>query len=222
LDKLISIVIPSYEAKGKGCFFLKRCLNSIASQSYKNYEVIISDHSNDTKIEEEAATFSNMRIKHFYNLRGRGNSSINMNEGIKKACGDVIKVLHLDDQFCNDEALSKLNDLFKNQDTKWGAFGFDHIKENVIIRPVVPNMEETMGCPSTSFFLNDDNYFNESLIIINDHEMHHRLSLKYGKPSVIEDICVRIGVHDDQVTHADGSKEKEALEWEYFNKTYKQ
>lgn len=220
MDRLISIIVPAYEAKGKGCFFLRRCLGSIASQTYKKFEVIIPDHSQGTLIEEEASSFSGIKVKHFYNTRGRGNSSINMNEGIKRASGSIIKVLHLDDQFCSDEALSKLNDLFKVPNVRWGAFGFDHIKDSIIDRPIVPSMDHTMGCPSSSFFLNDDNYFNESLIIINDHEMHHRLNLKYGPPAIIPDICVRIGIHDDQVTHDDGSNDREKTEWEYFNKTY--
>jgi len=41
----ISIVIPVYEQKGLGLSFLKRNLEKIKTQTFKNYEVIVSDNS---------------------------------------------------------------------------------------------------------------------------------------------------------------------------------
>jgi hypothetical protein len=76
-----------------------------------------------------------------------------------------------------------------------------------------------MGCPSTSFFINDKNdpiYFDEELIIINDHDMHHRLREKYGEPSIIPILSVTIGLHDGQVSNFKTSQIKETQEWEYF------
>jgi glycosyltransferase involved in cell wall biosynthesis len=218
--KLISIVIPTYEAKGKGTYFLKRCLDSIVSQSYTNYEVIIPDHSIDTEISKLVSAYSQIKIKHFFNERGRGNSSINMNEGIKKANGDIIKVLHFDDQFASNNALELLSNLYKDENIKWGAFGFNHLINGELSREIVPSFQNTMGCPSTSFFINDKqtpNYFDEELIIINDHDMHHRLRQRYGEPNIIPTINITIGLHEDQVTNFSTSQIKEALEWEYFN-----
>lgn len=215
----ISIVVPTYEAKGKGVYFTKRCLDSIKQQTYTNYEVIIADHSIDSDIRDALAEYSGMKIKHFFNERGRGNSSINMNEGIKKAKGDVIKILHFDDQLSNPNSLKLLADLYKNKEVKWGAFGFNHLYGNIVTRELIPSFSNTMGCPSTSFFINDKTdpiYFDENLIIINDHDMHHRLRSKYGEPNIIEDICVTIGMHTDQVSNSDMAQEKELKEWDYY------
>jgi glycosyltransferase involved in cell wall biosynthesis len=219
-SKLISIIIPTYEAKGKGTFLLKRCLDSIASQSYKNYEIIIPDHSIDSEIGKLASTYSHMNIIHFYNERGRGNSSVNMNEGIKRANGHIIKVLHFDDQFASSNALQLLSNLYQDTSTKWGAFGFNHLVHGELGREIIPSFAHTMGCPSTSFFINDKQdpiYFDEELIIINDHDMHHRLRQKYGEPSIIPTINITIGIHEDQVTNFTTSQAREALEWQYFN-----
>ena len=46
----ISICIPCYEMSGKGHKYLEHNLNHIVSQNYKNFEVIISDQSQDDKI----------------------------------------------------------------------------------------------------------------------------------------------------------------------------
>ena len=50
---LISIVIPTYEMKGQGVFFLKRCLDSIEKQiniDPQAVEVVINDQSSDQAI----------------------------------------------------------------------------------------------------------------------------------------------------------------------------
>jgi glycosyltransferase involved in cell wall biosynthesis len=218
-DIRISIVIPAYEAKGKGCFFLKRCLDSIVNQTYKNFEVVIPDHSKDNGIKDMLEDYHQIEVDHFFNSRGCGNSSVNMNEGIKKATGDVIKVLHFDDYFANTKALQLLVDLYQDRDVKWGAFTFNHLRNGELIHTIVPSFHHTMGCPSTSFFINDKNdpiYFDEELIIINDHDMHHMLQKKYGEPSIIPILSITIGLHDDQVTNFGTSQAKETQEWEYF------
>jgi glycosyltransferase involved in cell wall biosynthesis len=218
-DLMISIVIPTYEANGKGFLFLQRCLDSITVQSYSNFEVVIADHSIDDRIRDMLSKYNQINIKHFFNDRGRGNSSINMNEGIKRAVGDVIKVLHFDDAFADPNALQWLANLYQKPSVKWGAFTFNHMRNGELINTITPSFNTTMGCPSTSFFVNDKNdpiFFDEELIIINDHDMHHRLREKYGEPDIISSLGVTIGLHDDQVSNFQTSHAKEAKEWDYF------
>lgn len=43
----VSIAIPTYECYGIGWMFIVELLNSIYKQTYKNYEIIISDQSSD-------------------------------------------------------------------------------------------------------------------------------------------------------------------------------
>ena len=42
---IISVCIPSYEAKGKGVSFLKKNIEGILKQTYQNFEIVISDHA---------------------------------------------------------------------------------------------------------------------------------------------------------------------------------
>jgi glycosyltransferase involved in cell wall biosynthesis len=221
-----SIIIPTYEAHGRSTELLTDLLNSLKNQTYNNLEIIVSDHSQNFDVENLCNTYLDINIIHFYNKIGLGNSSINMNEGIKKATGDVIKIMHMDDIMCNKNCL---NDIYKsfceNPKSKWGALSFNHNyeieKKPNIKRIIVPNINTVIGCPSVSFFkLNKENtdFFDENLIIINDHDMHQRLYKKYGSPIIIGDeknIYITIRMHDKQVSSWVGS-EREKKEWEYF------
>jgi glycosyltransferase involved in cell wall biosynthesis len=216
-----SIIIPAYEAKGRAIQFMTELLNSIRNQTYKNFEIIIPDHSQNNEIEMLCHSYSDMNIKHFYNERGRGNSSVNMNEGIKVASGDVIKIIHMDDVMFNPDTLRLIFDEFeKNKSSNWGAVGFNHNyeSENEIRRTIIPSMEGVIGCPSVSFFKIDSEnliLFDENLIIINDKDIHERLYKKYGEPIIVNDICITIRMHENQVSNLISS-EKEKQEREYL------
>ena len=48
----ISICIPTWEQYGKGVNFLKNNFDRILTQTYKNFNVIISDHSKNDEIKK--------------------------------------------------------------------------------------------------------------------------------------------------------------------------
>lgn len=215
---LISIVIPVY-TMDRSKEFLTDLFDSIKSQTYTNYEVIVSDHSEVEDIEEFCRNYD-LDIRHYYNERGRGNSSINMNYGISKSKGDVIKIMHMDDYFCNNEALQNLVDGIG--DMKWGKFAFNHNYEghqDQPSRPWIPSMSNyNIGCPSVIFFVRDESdqvLFDEDLIFINDMDMNQRLLEKYGSPAVIEDISITIRMHGSQVQNS-VSPDLEQKEWVHF------
>src|SRR3990167_1641594 len=79
MNPKISIVVPTAECEGKK--YLPRCLNSIKFQNYTNYEIIL--------VEE-------------------GKVAYNMNCGIKKATGDIIKILCHDDYFSSPLSLEEI------------------------------------------------------------------------------------------------------------------
>jgi len=225
----ISVVIPAYEARGVGDKLITELLQSISSQTHKDIEVVIPDHSTSDIIKDVVSCWQKeLTIVHFFNENGRGNSSVNMNAGIKRASGDVIKIMHMDDVFCNEEALKEIDNAITNDKTiKWGAFGFQHNYEyeNSIRQIMMPTIffnpligcSALLGCPSVSFFVNEENLFDENLIIINDVDMHYRLEKKYGTPHFFNDVSVTIRMHNNQVTKIlDNYPQKESKEIEYF------
>ena len=208
MNKLISICIPTYEAGGKATYLLEDLIVSIDNQTYKNIEIVISDHSLNNDIEIFLEKFKHLRINYYKNESGIGNSSINMNESIKKAKGDFIKIMHMDDLFYRNDTLEIMVNSI-NDDTKWGAFGFNHLINNVIDDILIPRLylhpvskiHSLMGCPSISFFRNgNDIFFDENLIILNDFEFYYRLLNRFGNPLIINDICITIRKHNLQVT----------------------
>ena len=131
----ISIVIPTAECEGKK--FLPRCLNSIKSQNYANYEVIV--------IEE-------------------GKVAHNMNCGIKKATGDNtiggLSVLSFEnkDPLLFTEGLDWMVDVdfYKRAFLRYGLPRF-LVTENVVIG---------YGSHQTSFKLTQEQRTNEMNLML--------------------------------------------------------
>ena len=76
-----SIAIPAYEMRGLGGKFLKELLSSINRQSYKNVEVVVSDHSRgNTDIYNACKQYSDkLHIVYLQNFYDRGNGPANTN-----------------------------------------------------------------------------------------------------------------------------------------------
>ena len=89
----ISICIPAY----KRADYLDRLLKSIAVQSFKNFEVIITDDSPDESLLLLTQLYKKqLPIYYKRNLEALGTPE-NWNEGIRLARGQWIKIMHDDD-----------------------------------------------------------------------------------------------------------------------------
>jgi glycosyltransferase involved in cell wall biosynthesis len=51
-NPFFSVAIPTYGYDGKGSDFLNFSLSKLSSQTFKDFEVVISDHSSDDTIKE--------------------------------------------------------------------------------------------------------------------------------------------------------------------------
>lgn len=97
----VSICIPAYEQPE----LLRRLLNSINDQTFKDYEVIITDDSFDDSVKNVVKDFGKCdRIKYYKNSQKNG-SPENWNEAIKHASGEYIKIMHHDDWFADTNSL---------------------------------------------------------------------------------------------------------------------
>jgi glycosyltransferase involved in cell wall biosynthesis len=193
-DNLISICIPCYEMGGKGSNRLQQLLRSICYQSYTNYEIIVSDHSTNTDIENvcNGFEFEKLNIQHFYNDYKRGSSSANVNTAIKKSNGSIIKIMFQDDYFIDMNALNRILE----RDFKWGVCGCVHSKEddNMFYNRLVPVWQDrikegvnTLGGPSCLYYKRCDIEFDEDLLWFMDTDFFYRMYQKFGKPDIIAD-----------------------------------
>ena len=101
--------------------FIKKCLDSILSQTYKNYEVIIMDDASTDKTMEIVRKYPfqciHNNVKHPYHC-------INFMAGINLVATDkedIIILLSGDDWFYSDDVLEYLNGIY--QEDIWLTYG---------------------------------------------------------------------------------------------------
>ncbi|MDO9375073.1 MAG: glycosyltransferase family 2 protein [Ferruginibacter sp.] len=108
---LISICIPAY----KRIKDLKQLLDSINVQTFKDFEVIVTDDSPDDTVRKFLVEYNpDFKLVYFKNDPVLGTPE-NWNEGIRKATGDWIKIMHDDDYFTSIYSLQFFADaIIKN------------------------------------------------------------------------------------------------------------
>lgn len=114
----LSIVITTYNRYN----LLKRCINSIINQDYKNYEIIIiDDHSIPSYENEIIKEFP--QIRYIYQDKNTGPGAAR-NKGISVAENNYIIIMDDDDIFANN-AFKKINGfLFHNSHLNYPVYNF--------------------------------------------------------------------------------------------------
>ncbi len=209
---LVSISIPCYEMNGDGVMFLDLNLKNIENQTFKNIEVVISDHSLDDFIKNLCDSYvGKLNIVYIKNEIGRGSSSANMNNALKKCSGDIIKFMMQDEYLCNIDAIEKIKNVFQeNESVNWlvnGCFfgAYPDLKKGAMLPCYSQDMikaKNTIGSPSVVTIKNKDiEFFNEDLIWVMDCEYYKRVYDKFGLPYVLNDYLIYVNQHKNQVTN---------------------
>lgn len=106
----ISIITATYNSEKT----LKETLDSVLSQTYKDYEHIIIDgmsKDNTMKIVKEYEQKYNGKLK-YISEKDTGLYDA-MNKGIKMATGDIIGILNSDDKYANENVLQLIANKFE-------------------------------------------------------------------------------------------------------------
>jgi glycosyltransferase involved in cell wall biosynthesis len=205
----ISIAIPVYECHGLGWLYLSELLNSIAKQTYKNVEIVISDQSTDDKIKNLCSFYAKeMNIKYVSGHHVARSNSTNVNNAILHCSNDYIKIIFQDDFFINSSAIEQIVMAFNNG-AKWIISGCDHCHDiHYLERPFIPYYTDqiiygknTISSPSVLAFYGKE-LFDEKLVMLMDCEMYKRLHDKYGEPCILHDSLVCNRLHDKQLQNA--------------------
>ena len=206
-----SICIPTYEMKGLGASYLKSTFENLAIQSFKDFEVIISDHSVGDAIKDLCVEFEkSFIINYTKNTSNRGSSSANINHAIKSARGLWIKVLFQDDYLLGSNALEIIHDQINRADGGWLVSACQHTNDGeLLFDSHFPSYhvdihlgQNTIGAPSNIAFKNQGSiFFDRNLIWLMDCEFYKRLELTFGPPLILDELCIvnRVGAH--QVTN---------------------
>jgi glycosyltransferase involved in cell wall biosynthesis len=225
---MISICIPCYEMSGFGSENLNIGLKSIQTQSYKNYEIIVSDHSQDDLVENIYKYWKNtLPIKYFRNEIMRGSSSANSNNAIRMAKGDLIKIFFQDDYFKDHTSLQTIVDNF-DSDIGWLVGSYVHTQDRkTFTEPHYPSISENMvfinriGFTSCLTFKNGyDLYFDDNLIWFMDSEFYYRLYKNFGLPKILNEPTMVQFLWEGQVTNTLATEEVREKERLYLLKKY--
>ena len=198
----ISICIPCYEMHGKGGDFLSFSLEKILDQTHKDYEVIISDHSESDIIMDVCTHYQSKGIdlKYLKNTQNRGNSSANINNAILNSSGEIIKILFQDDFLFHKRSLSHLNKIFSITNKPWIVTASCHsldgknFERDYYPRYTQDIMEgnNLISSPSVLSFKRSINpiLFDEKLVWLMDCDIYKRLYMEHGEPFYLNVINV--------------------------------
>ena len=217
---MISVCIPTSPTKDRDSLFV-RCLDSLWSQTYQDFEIVVTDNSDDDGI-ENLCKFYHTGINYYRNPN-KGMAQ-NTNEAMRRAKGELIKVLYMDDYMAHPEALRKIITHFEGH---WLVSGCLHDDGLEIFKPHTPSYSldihtghNTIGGPSVLTIRNQDvMFFDEHMQWLLDCDYYRRLFDKYGEPTILKDKNVVIGLHPSQMTHTMGMKRK-LLEHRYMEQKY--
>lgn len=202
----VSIIVPIYNMD-HAQMFLKRNLESILMQTFKDYEIIVSDDSTDDMLKIWLKKYP---IKYYRNSGVPGMAN-NTNNAIEYAHGELIKILYQDDFFYNENSLQDIVDAFTKK-TDWLVTGCTHTDG----RPHLPFYSRTMntiGSPSVLTIRNGNPLrFDPQFKWVLDLDFYRRCFERYGLPKVLPKTNVVIGIGEHQSTFLLSDKRKQIEE----------
>ena len=217
---VLTIAIPTYGYNGNGGDFLRESFQKLYQQTFKDFNIVISDHSRDNTIKNICEEWSNkLTINYYVNEHGRGNIAANLNNCLKYSNGRYIKILFQDDFLYTKHSLGYLVSGF-NSKTHWLVNACEHSHDGkTYFRPFQPHYnhnihqgENTLSCPSSLTIKNteDNLLFDENLNWLMDCDYYKRLYNRYGLPDIVTDIVTVNRIHFNQLSETMTLDEKNA------------
>jgi glycosyltransferase involved in cell wall biosynthesis len=210
----ISICIPAYQRTE----YLKRLLDSIEMQTFRRFEVVITDDSPGREVQELVENHPlNGEIRYFKNPKTLGTPE-NWNEGMRKAATDWIKIMHDDDWFSGPDSLRIFADAIEKGNAGFYFSAFSNVfpdghSETIKIKaarlkmlkklPEVLIAANRVGPPSAVIFKKDDVIrFDNRMQWLVDFDFYIRYLKKHPPAEYIPRALVQVGISDSQVTRS--------------------
>lgn len=232
----VSICIPAYMHTE----YLRKTLRSILMQSYKDYEVIITDDSPDDSVRDLCQEFNfGTNLIYHKNPRRLG-SPENWNESMRRASGKYIKIMHHDDWFANSQSLKRFVEMLDHNNTTDFAFSsavavFSEKVSSIYaptekkIKSIQKKPEDLLfnniiGSPSATIWRkNISLYFDKKLIWLVDIDFYIRLLQKNPKIIFCSTPLVNVNSNNNRISSScENNKKINLFEYFYlFNKLHK-
>ncbi|TWI80341.1 glycosyl transferase family 2 [Lacibacter cauensis] len=220
---LISVCIPAY----KNVVYLERLFQSIQSQTFQDYEIIVTDDSPDAAVGNLVEQYQiSLPISYYRNEKPLG-SPANWNAAIVHAKGSWIKIMHDDDWFADEHSLAVFADATTQTKAAFIFSGFVNVQlesgaeQSFVINkrheqmlrqnPLYLFRENYIGHPSTTLIKNElKQWFDESVKWVVDFEFYIR-NLQTHDFYAIKQPLIKIGIGSEQITTASFRKREVEL-----------
>jgi glycosyltransferase involved in cell wall biosynthesis len=206
--KKISVAIPTYEMGGIGGKVLSYSFSILSKQTFKDFDVVVSDHSQDNEVLNVCKNWDNfLDIRYYKNKEDRGSAAANTNFAIKKSTGQWIKILCQDDFMFGDDALEIINNNLDN-DHMWQFSSYYHSDGIKLERLHHPTLNQylfiinTLGTPSALTIRNLENLpdIDKNLSYCYDELFYWELWKKYGDPILLNRPVIVNFLHGDSIS----------------------
>jgi glycosyltransferase involved in cell wall biosynthesis len=213
----VSICIPTYNEPDK----IKTLLDSILSQTYTDYEIVITDDSNNELTEHLVKNeYKQLPVTYIKNNPAKGTPE-NWNYAISMAKGKWIKLMHHDDWFTDENSLAafaqKVKEVDGNCNFIFSAYQNVYLEKNksevvlagfvkrALIKrmPLILFKENVIGNPSCTLVRNDPAIplrYDNNLKWIVDFEYYISLITSGISFNYLAKPVISVGIHDKQVT----------------------
>lgn len=208
----ISICVPAY----KRTDYLSRLLDSIALQTYKNFEVIITDDSPDNSIEELCKSYiGRFELNYFKNTQNL-NTPENWNEAVRQSKYEWIKIIHDDDWFADKDSLLNYAEAISEQpNINFFFSAYSNVYEGTNIKKQVflssfwkflinTNIESlisrnVVGPPSVTLYRKNNIEYDRSMKYVVDIDFYCQYC-KNRSWAYIDKQLINVGINEAQVT----------------------
>jgi glycosyltransferase involved in cell wall biosynthesis len=217
--------------------FLKKTLDSIAAQTFKNFEVIVSDDSTNNEVKKLVENYrEKFKLIYHKNPSSLG-SPANWNKALDLSGGELIKFIHHDDWFKSPDSLREFAHPFENKKISF-AFCVSEIlnvSENTIsfnrpstefinkIKADPKNLfnDNRIGSPSAVMFRRSDLRFDEKIKYVVDVDFYIQYLGQREFAFIDQPLIVNTSNHPGQVTTASLNRETQVGEYAYlYNKVF--
>lgn len=140
-EPLVSIITPMYNGEK----FIAETIESVLSQTYKNWELLITDDCSKDKSIEIVKKYieKDKRIK-LLELSSNGGGSVARNNSIKEAKGDFIAFLDSDDLWVPEKLEKQIKWMMeKNYDFTYSIY--QHMTEEGELKPIISKIKDKIS-----------------------------------------------------------------------------
>lgn len=182
-EKLVSIIIPCYNAEG----YIVGALDSIFNQDYSNIEVLCINDGSTDKTAEVITEYAKKRNKVHMIVKENGGVSSARNVGLDNAMGEYILFLDADDQFGTDCIRTLVDAVEKNNvDTAFGYWTINKDDMGLKVKKTDSKLNKLETVHAFMYKQKPNSFFSFIYIrnIIEKHNIRFDTDIKYGEDNL--------------------------------------